>query len=64
MLPVCSPRLKTTLEDLGSKNGTQVNGQRVTQLITLKDNDQIQVGSVTMTYRILDTLPSTVTRRV
>jgi DNA-binding winged helix-turn-helix (wHTH) protein len=54
---------ETTVEDLGSKNGTQVNGQRVTQRVALKDSDQIQVGSVTMTYRILDTLPSTVTRR-
>lgn len=55
---------ETTVEDLGSKNGTHVNGQRVTQQVALKDSDQIQVGSITMTYRILDTLPSTVTRRV
>jgi DNA-binding winged helix-turn-helix (wHTH) protein len=55
---------ETTVEDLGSKNGTHVNGQRITQRVALKDSDQIQVGSVTMTYRTLDTLPSTVTRRV
>ena len=54
---------ETTVEDLGSKNGTHVNGQRVTQRVVLKDGDQIQVGSVTMTYRILDTLSSTLTRR-
>jgi len=54
---------ETTVEDLGSKNGTHLNGRRVTQRIALKDSDQIQVGSVTITYRILDTLPSTMTRR-
>jgi DNA-binding winged helix-turn-helix (wHTH) protein len=55
---------ETTVEDLGSKNGTHVNGQQVRQPVALRDSDQIQIGSVTMTYRILDTLPSTVTRRV
>ena len=54
---------ETTVEDLGSKNGTHVNGQRVEQPVALRDSDQIQVGSVTMTYRILDTLPSTLTRQ-
>jgi DNA-binding winged helix-turn-helix (wHTH) protein len=57
-------RGETTLEDLGSKNGTQVNGQRVNEPVALKDSDRIQVGSVTMKYRLLDTLPSTATRRV
>ena len=54
---------EATVEDLESKNGTLVNGQRVEQRVALADGDQIQVGSVTMTYRILDSLPSTVTRR-
>jgi pSer/pThr/pTyr-binding forkhead associated (FHA) protein len=40
-----------------------VNGERITRPVTLKDSDQIQVGSLTMTYRISDTLPSTLTRR-
>jgi DNA-binding winged helix-turn-helix (wHTH) protein len=52
-----------TIEDLGSKNGTHVNKRRVTQLASLKDTDQIQVGSVTVTYRIAEPLPSTLTRR-
>ena len=56
-------RAETTIEDLGSKNGTEVNGERITRPVTLKDSDQIQVGSLTMTYRISDTLPSTLTRR-
>jgi DNA-binding winged helix-turn-helix (wHTH) protein len=54
---------ETTVEDLGSKNGTHVNGQRVNQPVALRDSDQLQVGSITMTYRLLDTLPSTVSRR-
>ena len=54
---------EATVEDLGSKNGTHVNGQRIKQPVALKDGDQIEVGSVTMTYRVLDTLPSTLPRR-
>ena len=54
---------ETSIEDLDSKNGTQVNGQRVEQRAALTDGDQIQIGSVTATYRILETLPTTVTRR-
>lgn len=54
---------EATVEDLGSKNGTYVNGQRVEQPVVLEDGSQIQVGSVTMIYRILDALPSTLTQR-
>ena len=34
-----------------------MNGVRVTQPVALKDSDQIEVGSVTMTYRLMDPLP-------
>ncbi len=54
---------EATVEDLGSKNGTHVNGLTVTQPVALKDGDQIEVGSVTMTYRMVDSSPSTITRR-
>jgi FHA domain/Transcriptional regulatory protein, C terminal len=54
---------QATVEDLGSKNGTQVNGQRIERPVQLKDSDQIQVGAVILTYRILDTVPSTLTCR-
>ena len=54
---------EATIEDLGSKNGTQVNKLRITQLVMLKDADQIQLGSVTVTYRTAEPLPSTLTRR-
>jgi DNA-binding winged helix-turn-helix (wHTH) protein len=40
-----------TLQDLGSKNGTLLRGQRVTSASALQDGDKIQVGSVTLTFR-------------
>lgn len=51
-----------TLEDLDSKNGTQVNRQHVTEPVPLHDSDQIQLGSVPFTYRSAESLPSTLTR--
>jgi DNA-binding winged helix-turn-helix (wHTH) protein len=53
---------ETTVEDLGSKNGTVVNGKHVKQPVSLKENDEIQLGSVRVSYRVQDTLPSTLTR--
>jgi DNA-binding winged helix-turn-helix (wHTH) protein len=41
-----------TVEDLGSKNGTYVRGQRVTTPYRLEDGDQIRLGSVVVTFRI------------
>jgi DNA-binding response OmpR family regulator len=35
-----------TLEDLGSHNGTSVNGQRVSGPLTLRDGDRIELGGV------------------
>ncbi len=52
---------ETTVEDLGSKNGTQVNGHPVTSPVVLNDGDALQVGSITLTYRVIDVPPSTVT---
>ena len=54
---------EAAVEDLGSKNGTLVNGQRVVEPVVLKDSDEIEVGSLTMTYRIMDSGSSTITRR-
>ncbi len=39
-----------------------VNEQPVSQPVALKDGDEIQFGSVTLTYRTVRDLPSTVTR--
>jgi DNA-binding winged helix-turn-helix (wHTH) protein len=52
---------ETTLEDLNSKNGTRVNGRPVEQAVVLRDGDRIQVGAVTLTYRMLDSSRTTVT---
>ena len=40
------------LEDLGSKNGTYLRGERVTGRASLTDGDQIRLGSVLITFRI------------
>jgi DNA-binding winged helix-turn-helix (wHTH) protein len=51
------------IEDLGSKNGTSVNGEEVRQPVVLVEGAQVRIGSVTMTYRVRDALPSTRTAR-
>lgn len=52
----------TRVEDLGSKNGTRVNGRPVERQVPLADGDEIKVGSVTMIFKGATTLPSTLTR--
>jgi len=39
------------IEDLGSKNGTTVGGERLTHLRHLEDGDQLGFGSVRAFYR-------------
>jgi DNA-binding winged helix-turn-helix (wHTH) protein len=41
-----------TLEDLGSKNGTLLRGQRVTTAVSLANGDEIRAGSVVMRFRM------------
>jgi pSer/pThr/pTyr-binding forkhead associated (FHA) protein len=41
-----------SIEDLNSKNGTRVNGKEILGVTRLEDGDQIQVGSITLTFRI------------
>jgi hypothetical protein len=43
---------EATLEDLGSKNGTYVAGERVTHPRRLRDGDQIRLGSVVLTFQV------------
>jgi pSer/pThr/pTyr-binding forkhead associated (FHA) protein len=43
-----------TIRDLGSRNGTLVNGKALTQEVPLKDRDQVQVGPLTFAVSILD----------
>ena len=42
-----------TLEDLGSKHGTWVNGRRVQAPATLADGDLIGVGNAALTFRVV-----------
>jgi len=42
----------TSIEDLGSKNGTRVRGRKISGGTPLQDRDQIQIGSITLTFRI------------
>jgi DNA-binding winged helix-turn-helix (wHTH) protein len=42
-----------TLEDLGSKNGTRLRNERIADVVALADLDELQVGSVRMTVRIM-----------
>ena len=56
---------EVTVEDLGSKNGTLVNGHPITSATRLAEADEIVLGSVRVMVRILRREPSTqtVTRR-
>ena len=38
------------LEDLGSRNGARVNGQRVQQSVTLRSGDVIGMGGTQMVF--------------
>jgi DNA-binding winged helix-turn-helix (wHTH) protein len=50
-----------TLQDLGSKNGTLVNGQPITSAVRVSDGDEIVLGSVRVILRIFRREPSTQT---
>jgi predicted component of type VI protein secretion system len=41
-----------TVRDLGSRNGTLVNGKALTEVCTLKDRDLVQVGPLTFAVSI------------
>jgi pSer/pThr/pTyr-binding forkhead associated (FHA) protein len=48
------------VHDAGSRGGTLLNGQRLTEPQALADGDEITVGPVTLTYLNVDELPSDV----
>jgi DNA-binding winged helix-turn-helix (wHTH) protein len=52
---------EATLEDLGSKNGTYIAGNRVTTPHRLANGDQIRLGSVVITFLIPEPPGSTET---
>jgi DNA-binding winged helix-turn-helix (wHTH) protein len=52
-----------TLEDLGSKNGTYLKGERITAVVPLTDGDEIRIGPVAMTFRVLSRVGTTETEQ-
>jgi len=50
------------IEDLGSKNGTYVNDQLLTEPVRLTDGDQVRVGSLLFTFRFAGASTSTETQ--
>jgi DNA-binding winged helix-turn-helix (wHTH) protein len=51
-----------TLEDLGSKNGTSVRGQKIASPMKLADGDRIRIGAFELTFRTLAAMGSTETQ--
>jgi DNA-binding winged helix-turn-helix (wHTH) protein len=49
------------LEDLGSKNGTTLNGQRLAEPTAVADGAHIQVGTIALIFRVFDEPGSTIT---
>lgn len=43
-----------TLQDLGSTNGTRVNGRSVNEVVALDDGDLVRVGDVVLRFRLMD----------
>ncbi len=54
---------KARLEDLGSKNGTFRNGRKITSAVALADGDEIRLGLVPMTFRVVGGATSTKTAK-
>ena len=50
---------RVTVEDLGSKNGTHVRGDPVTEPTSLADGDEIRFGSMNLTFRVWTSTGST-----
>ncbi|CAN5779948.1 hypothetical protein BH11MYX2_BH11MYX2_14640 [soil metagenome] len=41
----------TTIADLGSKNGTRVDGQKIVKAVLLRDGALVEIGNVALRYR-------------
>jgi DNA-binding winged helix-turn-helix (wHTH) protein len=52
---------RAVLEDLGSKNGTYLNGQRITTPVELTEGDEIGVGHDVLVFRFRDRMGTTLT---
>ncbi len=44
--------VQATVEDLGSRNGTFVRGEKVTSPVPIRDGDDIRLGSIVLCYRV------------
>jgi len=56
---------EAVIEDLGSRNGTSVGGQKIHGPVRLADGDRIRLGAATMTFRVFspsETLPDAESR--
>lgn len=51
---------KTTVEDLGSTNGTIVNGKKISGKTTLKDGDEIAVGVTLFSFSVSTPIEATI----
>jgi len=54
-------RTGATIEDLGSKNGTMVGGERAEGAVRLKDRDEIKLGFVSVIFRAMSRAGTTAT---
>jgi DNA-binding winged helix-turn-helix (wHTH) protein len=52
---------EASLEDAGSKNGTQLNGKRLTEPAVLRDGDEIRAGAIALTFRVMSAVAPTMT---
>ena len=52
---------EATVEDLESKNGTQVNDRPITSAIPLADGDEIRIGAIVLRFRIASQMQPTET---
>jgi DNA-binding winged helix-turn-helix (wHTH) protein len=51
---------EAVIEDLGSRNGTSVGGEKIDGPVRLADGDRLRLGAATMTFRVFrpsETLP-------
>jgi pSer/pThr/pTyr-binding forkhead associated (FHA) protein len=55
---------EAAIEDLGSKNGTYIRGERLATLSMLTDGDEIRLGSVVLKFRSADASGVTETQHV
>jgi DNA-binding winged helix-turn-helix (wHTH) protein len=55
---------RVTIEDLGSKNGTWLNDERLTAPMMLRDGDRLQLGPVSLQFRTAAASSATKTVRL